>query len=134
VGHFLEVLDRFKQKYGEQNVFPDNRHMELSKPCIEAHHGSSVETQETIARRSELMKNYFAQIDDADLVVIINEKNGEEYYGIGTAIELGYSLAKDKKILFVRQPTNSNIVSLILANSVHAFDFASASQKIAPSQ
>jgi nucleoside 2-deoxyribosyltransferase len=110
--YFLEVLQQFKQIYGEQNVFPNSEHFEASKSCIEAHHGNKGETNETIARRSSLMKNYFDNIEMADLVVIVNEKRGQEYYGVGTTVELGYAIAKGKSILFTKQPTNANAVSL----------------------
>jgi len=110
---FLKVLERFQRELGKQNVFPDEQHLRESKPCIEAHHGLGEETSATLMTRSRLMKVYFRQIDLADLVVVRNEKNGKEYYGTGTAIELGYAIAKGKRILFTRKPTNSNILSLM---------------------
>jgi len=111
---FLEVLEQCRQKYGEPNVFPNEEHLKRSEPCIEAHHGYKHETGETIAMRSELMKIYFDQIDHADLVVIMNEKKGKEYYGIGTTVELGYAFAKSKRICFTRKPMNPNILSLLM--------------------
>lgn len=110
---FLEVLEYYKQRHGEENVFPNKEHLERSRPCIEAHHGHKGETAETLTTRSRLMETYFEQIDHADLIVIINEKKGEEYYGVGTTVELGYAFAKGKKIHFTRKPTNHNISSLI---------------------
>jgi len=110
---FLEVLEHYRQRYGGQNVFPNNEHLELSRPCIEAHHGQKGETEDTTITRSRLMKAYFEQIDHADLIVVMNEKNGEEYYGVGTTLELGYAFAKGKRIHFTRKPTNPNILSLI---------------------
>jgi nucleoside 2-deoxyribosyltransferase len=62
------------------------------------------------------MKIYFDHIDDAEVVVILNEKGGREYYGIGTTIELGYALARNKRIAFTRHATNPNILSLMLSN------------------
>lgn len=111
---FTELLEVFRQEYGEQNVFPNAKHLERSKPCVQAHHENMGETSGTIATRSELMKNYFDEICHADLVVIMNEKKGEEHYGTGTTIELGYAFAKGKKIHFTRKPTNANILSLML--------------------
>ncbi len=73
--HHSDVLQRAFDKYGEEKVFPTDKHLELSKPCIEAHHGKKEETNETLSIRSKLMMEYFHQINDADLVVIINEKN-----------------------------------------------------------
>lgn len=110
---FMKVLDALQQKYGASSVFPDKEHMEKSMPCIFAHHVSDKETMETTLARSSLMQSYFDHIDSADLVVIINEKNGQEHYGVGTTIELGYALAKGKRICFTRQPTNSNVLSLL---------------------
>jgi len=110
---FLQSLQFFQIKYGEMNVFPNKEHMEKSVPCIFAHHVLENETEKTIVMRSKLMETYFQNIDTADLVVIVNQKNSQEYYGTGTMIELGYALARGKKLLFVRQPTNPNILSLI---------------------
>jgi len=110
---FLQVLGHFQAKHGRENVFPNEAHLRQSEPCIRAHHLSYNETEETIAIRSKLMKAYFHHIDHADLVVIRNEKNEKEYYGIGTTVELGYAVAKDKEILFTRKPTDPNILSLM---------------------
>jgi nucleoside 2-deoxyribosyltransferase len=110
---FLKVLDAFQQKYGTSNVFPDKEHLEKSMPCILAHHILDKETIETTFARSGLMQSYFDHIDSADLVIIVNEKSGQEHYGVGTTIELGYALARGKRIRFTRQPTNSNVLSLL---------------------
>lgn len=114
---FNEVLKHLRGKYGEQNVFPNVDHLERSRPCIEAHHEGKGETTETVKIRSELMKAYFNQIDKADLIVIVNEKKGREYYGVGTTIELGYAFAKDKRIYFTMKPTNPNILSLLMTKA-----------------
>jgi len=113
---FLQTLNAFQEKYGLSNVFPDKNHLEKSMPCIFAHHVAEKETEETIATRSKLMESYFEEIDAADLVLIINEKNGDEHYGVGTTIELGYAFARGKRICFTRQPTNANILSLMKAS------------------
>ena len=110
---FVETLNGCRRKYGSQNVFPDEEHLQRSSPCIEAHHKKKEETEATIEARSRLMKIYFEKIGHADLIVIVNEKNGEEYYGVGTTLELGYAFAKGKIIHFTRKPTNSNILSLV---------------------
>jgi nucleoside 2-deoxyribosyltransferase len=110
---FVETLNNFRLEHGNQNVFPNERHLQRSSPCIEAHHGNKGETETTIETRSRLMKSFFKRIDNADLVVIVNEKNGSEYYGVGTTMELGYAFAKGKTIHFIRKPTNPNILSLI---------------------
>lgn len=117
IRRFKEILSRFRKEFGKGNVFPDEEHLERSAPCVEAHHKGKRETSETIKLRSELMRKYFSQMDDADLIVIVNEKNGEEYYGVGTTIELGYAVAKYKRIEFTMKPTNSNIVSLLSLQS-----------------
>lgn len=116
---FLEVLSYYRQMFGESNVFPDKEHLERSRPCIEAHHGHKEETEYTIMTRSTLMESYFKQIDHADLIVVMNEKNGEEHYGVGTTLELGYAFSKGKRIQFTRKPTNPNILSLINGQQKH---------------
>lgn len=110
---FLKVLENLRKKYGASNVFPDKEHMEKSMPCIFAHHVIDRETDETITARSRLMESYFNHIDSADLVVILNEKNGIEHYGVGTMVELGYSFARGKKVSFTKQPKDSNVLSLV---------------------
>jgi len=114
---FNDVLKHFRERYGSQNVFPNRRHLDQSRPCIEAHHEGKGETTETLKARSELMRAYFSEIDNADIVVIVNEKKGREYYGVGTTIELGYAFARDKRIQFTMKPTNPNVVSLLLGKA-----------------
>jgi nucleoside 2-deoxyribosyltransferase len=111
--NFTKVLANLKRKYGESNVFPDNDHMEESLPCIYAHHVIKRDTAKTTLARSRLMESYFSHIDSADLVIVLNEKDGKEHYGVGTTIEIGYALARGKRIRFIRHPTNSNIQSLL---------------------
>jgi nucleoside 2-deoxyribosyltransferase len=110
---FKETLTHVREKFGVDNVFPDEEHLERSAPCVEAHHKGKGESYETLKLRSEPMQKYFSQIDRADLVLIVNEKNGEEYYGVGTTVELGYAFAKKKRIEFTTKPTNANILSLL---------------------
>lgn len=110
---FLEILRLCQEKYGVQNVFPTKGHMEKSMHCIFAHHVIHKETENSVAARAKLMESYFHNIDTADLVLVRNEKNGNEHYGTGTTIELGYAFARGKKICFTRQPTNSNVLSLL---------------------
>jgi nucleoside 2-deoxyribosyltransferase len=110
---FMKTLDACQEKYGFSNVFPNKDHMEKSMQCIFAHHVIEKEAENTITTRATLMESYFANIDNADLVVVRNEKNGFEYYGTGTTIELGYAFARGKKICFTKKPTNSNILSLM---------------------
>ena len=122
---FLEILRICQEKYGFSNVFPNNDHIEKSLQCIFAHHIREKETENTVTVRAKLMESYFNNIDIADLVVVRNEKNGNEYYGIGTTLELGYAFARRKKICFTRQPTNSNVLSLLktaIKNNEDAFE------------
>jgi Nucleoside 2-deoxyribosyltransferase len=110
---FLQCLHIFQAKYGTANVFPNKEHMEASMPCILAHHVLEKETDKTIVKRAQLMETYFKRIDAADLIVVVNQKNGEEYYGTGTTIEIGYALARGKRVHFIKEPTNPNILSLM---------------------
>lgn len=111
--HFKEVLKNLRHRYGESNVFPDNNHIERSMPSIQAHHVIKRDSAKATLARSRLMESYFSHIDSADLVVVLNEKKGEEHYGVGTTIEIGYALARGKRIRFTRTPTNPNIMSLL---------------------
>jgi len=110
---FLYVLRTIRNEFGARNVFPSDEHIKKSQICIEAHHKGLTENELIRSTRSQLVGEYLTQISQADLVVIRNEKYGKEYYGIGTTIELGYALAKKKKIRFIRKPTNPNIVSIL---------------------
>lgn len=111
--YFQHILRVFQEKYGKSNVFPDEKHLERSRLCIYAHHEANQETSETVLIRAGLMQRYFDAIDDSNLVIVINEKSGQEYYGVGTTVEVGYAHAKRKKLLFTREPTNANILSLL---------------------
>lgn len=112
---FLEVLKYVRRNFGLTNVFPDDEHLKKAEPSIMAHHVTKKETEETISARSKLMLVYFEQIDKADIIIIVNEKEGQEYYGTGTMMELGYALAKSKNIFLTKPPTNPNILSLLKA-------------------
>ena len=111
--HFLNVLRNVRSKYGAENVFPTDEHLRESQVCIEAHHLGKGETSETLELRAKLMERYFQEITKAGLVVIVNEKNGMEHYGVGTTIELGYAFAKKRRVEFTKPPTNANILSLL---------------------
>ncbi len=115
---FREVLEHQRSLHGKANVFPTDEHLERSQICIDAHHAGKGETLETLRIRSELMLTYFDHIDQADLVVIVNEKNGEEHYGVGTMLELGHAHARGIQFVFTRTVTNANIQSLQLLRKV----------------
>jgi len=110
---FVELLDYTRKHFETEQVFPDQAHLDEAQPSIMAHHVTNVETAETVDVRSKLMMHYFQAIDKADVVIVMNEKNGREYYGTGTMLELGYALAKSKIIYLTRHPTNPNIMSLL---------------------
>lgn len=116
---FMQVLDYERRIHGDSAVFPTDKHLRDSETCIEAHHKGKGETPETIKLRSELMQRYFNEIDGADLVVFVNEKNGQEHYGVGTMIELGYAFARCKEVAFTRKPTDANVSSLLSLIGYH---------------
>ena len=110
---YLKVLNLVRNTYGAGNVFPDEEHLRKAMPSIISHHVTRTESEETILDRSKLMLVYFMNIDLAEVVVVINEKCGQEYYGAGTMMELGYAIAKSKTVYLTRQPTNPNMLSLL---------------------
>jgi len=110
---FCEVLEKERQEFGKENVFPTDDHLRESQICIEAHHLGKGETRKTVEQRAMLMQRYFDHIDEADLVVVVNEKKGQEHYGIGTMMEVGYAFAIGKNMNFIRVVTDSNVRSLL---------------------
>jgi nucleoside 2-deoxyribosyltransferase len=56
-------------------------------------------------KKVEGCEAYLKAIDECDGIIVVNEKNGEEYLGISTAREVGYAHAKGKTI-YITHPTN----------------------------
>jgi len=59
-----------------------------------------------------MMEAYFKAIDSCDLVFVYNLKDGKEYIGSGTMMEIGYAHARNKAIWFLLKPTDDNILSM----------------------
>lgn len=99
---------------GYEVIFPTEKHFIDSKPCIEAHHEDKGETSDTIALRAKYMKLYFDKIRECDILWVANMKHGKEHLGIGTAMEIGFAYALGKRIYFVEEPTDANVLSMTL--------------------
>jgi len=94
-------------------VYPTDQHIEDSQPLIDIHHhGKGEETQESYELRYKMMEAYFKAIDSCDLVFVYNLKDGKEYIGSGTMMEIGYAHARNKAIWFLLKPTDDNILSM----------------------
>ncbi len=52
------------------------------------------------AQKARNRQFYFDAIDDADVVIVYTKK----HIGIGTALEIGYALAREKEIKFTHEP------------------------------
>lgn len=97
---------------GHEVTQPTVEHINASIACAEADSGGGGDTEETIKLRARLMKEYWEFIKECEIVYVANLKFGEEYIGIGTAIDVGYAHALGKKIVFFKEPTNSNMKSM----------------------
>ena len=97
---------------GHKVIGPTLEHINRSIACAEADSGGKGDTAETIKLRAVLMEEYFELIKECDVVYVANIKYGKVYIGIGTAIDVGYAHAFGKKIVFLKNPTNSNMKSM----------------------
>jgi len=96
----------------KHDVFPTPEHVEESRIPIEAHHKGKGETINSLSIRANLMRRYFQKIKECDILFVMNEKNGKEYIGLGTAFEIGYAYALNKKVVFYHKPTDGNTLSM----------------------
>jgi nucleoside 2-deoxyribosyltransferase len=97
---------------GHEVIQPTVEHINASIACAEADSGGKGDTEETVKLRARLMKEYFEFIKECDVIYVANIKQGKTYVGIGTAIDVGYAYALGKKIVFLRNPANSNMKSM----------------------
>ena len=95
-------------------VFPTEEHFRKS-PMVQHHRDGHVLTEQELKQCWERMQDYFRAIDDCNVLIIFNEKRGEEHYGTGAMIELGYALARGKQVWLYRQPTDENIRAMDLS-------------------
>lgn len=107
----IEACQKIKEE-GHEIIAPTLGHLMASSVTARADSGGKGDTKETIKERAELMNEYFKRIGECDLVYVCNWKLGQEHVGVGTAIDIGYAVAKGKKIRFFVEPENSNLKSL----------------------
>ena len=72
-----------------------------------------LEDERVLALKRIHMDVYFNAIKQANLIHVYNVKNGKEYYGINTLLEIGYALACGKLLSSKIKPTESEFRHLI---------------------
>lgn len=113
----LSKFREIKKKFPEYTFFPTEEHLEKITETVRLV-DAPIPNQERLA----LILEHLTYLREADEVWVLNEKwiskEGEtggcwrEYVGIGTALDIGYALAMNKKIKWFNRPTDPNLIAL----------------------
>lgn len=116
LGLINKVIEQLKEE--GYDVFPSEEWFEFCKYAIHMTHKRKEEDKRSLYLKYQAQRIYAHNVMGADLIYFVNEKNGKEYYGVGSTIELGIALvnyldlefeAERPKIRFHRPPTDPNI-------------------------
>lgn len=111
----LQEVKRLEETYDVEIVLPTKEHFERMLKTMGANNacsGTKMEEQ-TRLKKSLNMEMYFRAIRESDIVHIFNVKDGQEYYGANTLIEIGVAHCLGKKITCYIPPTIPEIKSLV---------------------
>ena len=107
----LELYHRIRKKYGEAYLItPTEDHLKRINETVR-----NVDAPIPNKERLALILEHFSYIREAEEVWILNEKFTDcwrEYVGIGTALDIGYALALDKRIKWLHRPTDPNLIAI----------------------
>lgn len=111
----LQEVERLKRTYDVEIVLPTQEHFDRMLKTMGASNAcSGTEMSKTLRLKKSLnMEMYFRAIKESDIVHVFNLKNGKEYYGFNTLIEIGVAHALGKKITCFISPTVPEIKSLV---------------------
>jgi len=102
------------------DVFPSQEYLkELGQAFEES--DSSVVSDLTMKKRRQINSKFIDEIRECDVVFVFNEKNGEEYIGPGTLMQMGYAVGLKKPIFFYREPHIEEVLSLAGALVLQVF-------------
>jgi len=111
----LKEVKRLEETYDVEIVLPTLQHFDRMLKTMGASNAcSGTKMSETLRLKKSLnMEMYFRAIRESDIVHIYNVKNGKEYYGFNTLIEVGVAHALGKKITCSIPPIVPEIKSLV---------------------
>ena len=91
----IEEKNRLARQ-GFNVIMPTPEWFEKCKGWLTEHHSHNARTpsSDIVVMKHLHMHEYFRWIDQASFVHVYNEKDGKEYYGYNTVIEIGYCIAK----------------------------------------
>ncbi len=75
----------------------------------------------TMKKRREINLKFMDEIKGSDVVFVFNEKDGKEYIGPGTLMQIGYAVGLKKPIFFYREPHIEEVLSLAGALVLQVF-------------
>lgn len=70
-------------------------------------------TREDFQKIGEEENYFFEQIEKADIVLVYNKKKEEGEIGINAAVDVGYALGRNKRVIFLFEPQDAGIRALI---------------------
>jgi hypothetical protein len=111
----MEEVNRLKEEYDVEIILPTEEHFKRTQKVMGEGKTCSgtVMSESNRIQKSLSMEMYFRAIRESDIVHIFNIKNGQEYYGVNTLIEVGVAHSFGKKITCTIPPTVPEIKSLV---------------------
>ena len=92
-------------------VFPQGEEFKDLAKIIASSETRAV-SDETMERRRSVNLKFMDEIRECDFVYVFNEKDGEEYIGPGTLMQMGFAIGARKPIFFYREPHIEEVLSL----------------------
>jgi nucleoside 2-deoxyribosyltransferase len=102
----VEIIRMLKNE-GHDVIFPTEEYLESFDEC-----GRVSLDENNTTKRAEREKTYLEHVKECGMLYVYNMKNGKEYIGRSTAMEIGYALALNKRIIFHTKPNDPIFLSL----------------------
>ena len=111
----VKIRETIKEA-GYHIIAPTKEFFELKTHAIVQHHGEErhSESKWFVQRKALSIKNYFEYVAKADFIYLVNEKNGEEYYGLNSSMEVGIALYLGKPVVLHRPTTRAELKGLTM--------------------
>jgi len=121
IGSFsdIELIVKIRETLREAGyhiIAPTEEFFKLKTHAIVEHHGEKrhSESKWFAQRKALAMMNYFKYVAESDFVYLVNEKNGEEYYGLNSSMEIGVALYLGKPVVLHRPTTRVELRELTM--------------------
>ena len=103
------VIDELGKRGFE--VFPSGEEFENLAKIIQLSDEHAV-SDKTMKKIRKVFDRFMDEIRESDFVYVFNEKDGKEYIGSGTLMQIGFTLGLKKPIFFFREPHIEEVLSL----------------------